>query len=84
MAVPNKDGELVVRTQPKLEFTQEQVALALAVAYGPPRGRVGASNIPTALHKLVEMVLAGDDVTAPDSTLTAWRGRLVDWGVWPQ
>jgi hypothetical protein len=84
MAVPNKDGELVIRTQPKLEFTRDQVALALAVAYGPPRGRVGPSNIPAALHALVEMVLNGDDVTAPTSTLAAWQDRLVAWKVWPQ
>lgn len=81
--MPNEAGELVVRTRPNLEFTRDQVALALAVTYGAPRGRVGPTNIPGALHHLVEMVLGGDDATAPESTIAAWHGQLAEWGVWP-
>ena len=84
IAVANDDGELVVRVRPDLEFTRDQVALALAVTYGAPRGRLGPTNIPKALHKLVEMALVGDDVTAPESTVTAWHHELGEWGVWPR
>lgn len=85
VATPNADGELVVRSRPDLEFSRDQVALALAVTYGTPRGRLGPTSIPRALHKLVEMALAGDDITAPESTVNAWNDKLADaeWGVWP-
>ena len=72
VAAPNADGELVLRARPDLEFSRDQVALALAVTYGTRRGRVGPTSIPRALHKLVEMALAGDDVTAPESTVNDW------------
>lgn len=83
IAVLNDDGDLVIRARPELEFQRDQVALALAVTYGPPRGRVGPTNIPKALHTLVQLVLEGDDIAAPESTIAAWHSRLADWGVWP-
>jgi hypothetical protein len=83
VAEPNEHGELVVRARPDLEFTRHQVALALAVTYGSPRGRVGPTNIPTALHELVRMALMGEDIAAPESTIAAWHDRLAAWEVWP-
>lgn len=83
VAVPDEAGRLVLRSRPKLEFDREQVALALAVVYGAPRAKVGPTNIPAALHQLVTMALGGEDITASESTVAAWRQRLVDWEVWP-
>lgn len=86
VAVPSsrEDGQWVIRARPDLEFDRAQVALALAVTYGAvPRVRVGPTSITAALHHMVEMALDGDDITAPESTITAWSQRLAIWGVWP-
>jgi hypothetical protein len=83
VAAPGENGELVIRSRPTLEFNQDQVALALAVTYGAPRPKVGWTNISTALNELVRMALAGEDVTASDSIVAAWRMQLERWEVWP-
>ena len=73
------DGEWVIQIQPRLQFTREQVALALAVTYGPPRPQRGPGNILAALQRMVALALEGEDVTAPEATVAAWREQLAEW-----
>lgn len=86
VATQASSGEWLLRVNPRLELTRDQVAAALAVVYGIPRPSHGSTTIPTAIAQWVDLVLKGaaSSLTPPEATVQAWREKLLDWEVWPR
>lgn len=80
----NDAGEWVVPSRVQLEFSHAEAATAMAVKYGLPKPRLGASLLPGALHDYAVMRLAVEgEVVAPQPVVDLWLARLVELEVFP-